>query len=739
MAEPAEAFVGIVLADRYELTSVLGQGQGGMVFKARHRQLERFVAVKLLSPEDMADKTAFLRFEREAHSVGRLNHPNIVTVFDVGRWRNERPYLVMDYIEGMDLQDLMGQEGRLPIVRSLRIITQVCSALNHAHKRGVIHRDLKPRNIMVINEDEISDFVKLVDFGVAKEFDSKMNEGLTLEGYVVGTPQYMSPEQCLGQKLDQRTDIYSLCGVLYKMITGSNAIVGNSIGEIMNNQIHQAPLAFEKACRYISVPKEIQKVIYKGLSKDPEERQQSMQQLRSELNEAFARVATEAFSGQEAGSGPEESAEEAKLSASNMDSLRERAVSGDVIAQYELVLRLEYGQGCKANPDEARRWLLYAAQKGMKEAQWRIGDHLLRGEAGYEANPKEAVGWLFKSAEQGYDSAQFTLAWCYEHGLGTDKDISKAASFYQKASKAGNAQASERLRICVDQLGQSQEPMQAASGHVENEEPDSNDPESLYGLACKIRDSSKKQEDKAKAQALFKRAALFGHDLAQLAYISMCLNNPQNEAELDEATEWLEKAYSSNNERAMLIYSACLRNGIGFTKDTKRAQDIIEDLAGDRLKNVTAQTVQASALLLGDGIPRNIPRGIQLLKKASESDDGYAKWKLAICYKNGLGVMKDIRQAEALFQKAAENVFPQGIDDLWKPNGLQFTEAISIFKSMISTGNRHAFYWLAICFEHGLGVTYDISQALSHYEQAHSKGVASCQQAIDRIKASAAS
>ena len=217
MAEPPEAFIGIVLADRYELSSVLGQGQGGMVFKARHRQLDRFVALKMLTPDTLADKTAFMRFEREAHAIGRLNHPNIVTVFDVGRWRNERPFIVMDFIDGQDLQELIGKDGRLPISRAIRICSQICSALSHAHKRGVIHRDLKPRNIMIIDAEDIVDFVKVVDFGIAKPCDSDQAEALTLDGYVVGTPLFMSPEQCSSQPVDARTDwerCFSKCSLV---------------------------------------------------------------------------------------------------------------------------------------------------------------------------------------------------------------------------------------------------------------------------------------------------------------------------------------------------------------------------------------------------------------------------------------------------------------------------------------------------------------------------------------------
>lgn len=731
MAEPAEAFVGIVLADRYELSSVLGSGQGGMVFKARHRQLDRFVAVKLLAPENMADKTAFMRFEREAHSIGRLNHPNIVTVFDIGRWRNERPYLVMDYIEGQDIQDLIGKEGRLPIARVLKIATQVCSALSHAHKRGVVHRDLKPRNIMVINDDEIDDFVKLVDFGIAKDTGAEQfAETLTLEGYVVGTPQYMSPEQCRGESVDGGTDIYALCGVLFKMITGVNAILGESIGEIMNNQIHQAPQPFETACPHIEVPVEIQRVIYKGLSKDKRQRQDSIFQLSLELTEAYSNASGKSSFAQIVTEKPKHT----DSSAGKIDAMRERASAGDVQAQYELVLRLEHGQGCQANPEEARRWLHTAARKGMKEAQWRIGDHLLRGEGGFEWNATEAVGWLTKSSEQGYDQAQFLLGWCYEHGLGTTKDLNQATMWYQHASKQGNSQATDRLRSCVEHLDAADAPLASFEGLLEKETL-SNDPETLFALGNKLRDSGKRADDREKAKAIFKRAAMLGHDIAQLAYISICLSDPANQKEQSDAVQWLERSAQQNNENAKLILAACLRHGLGCAKDIQRVQTILDDLISKN--NSTAQALLGSSLLVGDGVPRNIPRGITLLKKAAEAGDSYAQWKLAICHRNGIGVMKDQKATETLFQKSAEYAFPQDIDELWRPSGLQFAEAVQIFKSLCAAGNRLAFFWMGICYENGRGVPRDLQQALIHYEQAHAKGLSAVQKAIERIKSGA--
>ena len=753
MAEPPEAFIGIVLADRYELSSVLGQGQGGMVFKARHRQLDRFVALKMLTPDTLADKTAFMRFEREAHAIGRLNHPNIVTVFDVGRWRNERPFIVMDFIDGQDLQELIGKDGRLPISRAIRICSQICSALSHAHKRGVIHRDLKPRNIMIIDAEDIVDFVKVVDFGIAKPCDSDQAEALTLDGYVVGTPLFMSPEQCSSQPVDARTDIYALGTMLFKMLTGVNPISGKNLTEIMSNQINAEPLSFESACPYAEIPQEIQRVIYRALSKNPADRQPSMSEFRKQMNEAYAScaasingVATTAGGGGEGGNGNGSSdvAENggaaagangpSSQSAGNreVDSLRERAVGGDALAQYELVLRLEFGQGCKPNTAEAARWLKVSAQKGLKEAQWRLGDHLLRGEGGFDLSPGEGIIWLTKSAEQGYDAAQFALGWCYQHGLGAQPDMQKAVYFYQASAKQGNAQAAEQLKQCVPNLTRATGPVAIIAPLIEDGEM-SDDPEVLYLLARKLRDSGKRTSDLEKAASIFRKAASYGHDLAHMALIQMMLLDGANKYGQEEAVQWLENAASQNNHQAKLLLAACLRNGISLNKNPQRAMELLNTLATDE-KNSSAQAMLGACFLTGDGAARNIPRGISFLKQAVDAGDGLAAWKMAICQRNGIGVAKDPRMVEVLFNKASDDFFPQGVEDFWKPTALQFSEAVGIFKSMSSSGNKNALLWLGICHENGLGVNRDLNAALQFFQEAQLKGLASGQKAIDRIK-----
>ena len=741
MAEPAESFVGMVLADRYELSSVLGQGQSGMVFKARHRQLDRFVALKLLMPDNMADKSAFMRFEREAHSIGRLNHPNIVTVFDLGRWRNERPYLVMDYIEGQDLQDLVGKDGRLPIVRAIRIASQICSALSHAHKRGVIHRDLKPRNIMMIDAEDIMDFVKVVDFGIAKPLDVEQSEALTLEGYVVGTPLYMSPEQCSGEKVDLRTDIYALATLLYKMITGVNPISGKNLAEIMSNQINLQPMPFEDACQYVHVPRAIQNVIFRALAKNPDQRPSSMTEFRRELNDAYESEAAKRAGIEEEAHGtiviggmakfdpsqPEEVGAHSKV----IDKLREKAEAGDTAAQYDLVLRLEFGQGCKPNLGEAARWLRQAAQRGMSQAQWRLGDHLLRGEGGFGVSPAEAVQWLAKSAEQGYDAAQFSLGWCYEHGLGTQIDIRRALACYQAAAKQGNAQAKDQLKIHLGNNEKTTGTYDISGFGAQERIPD--DPEAIYVLASKLRESGQRAPDKEKCLKLFQRAASMGHDLAQIALVEMSLKETGRPDLHAEAMNWLEQASAQKNQRAKLLLSACLKNGIACPKNPARALEIMNGLANDD-KNLTAQAILGASMLTGDLAPRNIPRGITLLKQAADAGDGFARWKLAICCRNGVGVPKDPRMLEQLFTQSADEFFPQSVDEFWKPAALSFSEAVQIFKSMSAAGNKHALLWMGICSEYGLGTARDLTSAMKCYQDAHTKGLANGQKGVERVK-----
>jgi serine/threonine protein kinase len=268
-------------ADRYQILSVLGQGAFGVVYKARHSLMGRTVAIKVLH-EEMPDSMLMRRFQVEAQAASNLSHPNIVTVYDFGTSSNNQLYLVMDFVEGTDLDETLQSEGRLAVQRALNIFIQACDALEHAHHRGVIHRDLKPSNIMLATTDGAADTVKIVDFGLAK-LAAVNAERLTATGDLLGTPLYMSPEQCLGEPLDPRSDIYALGCIMYRVLTGHLPIEGKNILATLYQQISAPPVPFEKSAPGLQIPACVEKIVLKALQKDPAARYQSMAELGAEL------------------------------------------------------------------------------------------------------------------------------------------------------------------------------------------------------------------------------------------------------------------------------------------------------------------------------------------------------------------------------------------------------------------------------------------------------------------------
>lgn len=279
------SLVGTLLADRYEIKEEIGRGALGIVYKAQQRILNRPVAIKVLFEDLSKDPTSVKRFEREAQSASSLDHPNIVKIFDFGLSGHSFPFLAMDYLQGQSLKELIKKDKRVGIDRALPIFIQICAAMAHAHGRGIMHRDLKPDNVLLVNHEGEDDFVKIVDFGIAKRFQEEQNGGqrLTMEGQVMGTPAFMSPEQIMGGAGDARSDIYSLGCLMFNVLTGVLPISGESPIDTMAKHIRSAPIDFQTACPELVIPDSLKTVISKALRKTPAERQQTMQELRTEL------------------------------------------------------------------------------------------------------------------------------------------------------------------------------------------------------------------------------------------------------------------------------------------------------------------------------------------------------------------------------------------------------------------------------------------------------------------------
>jgi serine/threonine-protein kinase len=262
-----------VLAGRYQLEAPLGQGGMAKVFLATDTVLNRQVAVKVLSPQFASDEAFVARFRREAQAAAGLNHPNIVSVFDTGS-QGEVHFIVMEYVEGRTLRDVIRQEGPLLPERAVEIAAAVTRALAAAHEAGLVHRDVKPGNVMLTPEGE----VKVMDFGIAR---TSTGDTLTQTATVLGTASYLSPEQAQSQPVDPRSDIYSLGCVIYEMLTGQPPFTGESPVSIAYKHVRETPLPPGR--KNPDVPQSIDAVVMKCLAKNPANRYQNADELRHDL------------------------------------------------------------------------------------------------------------------------------------------------------------------------------------------------------------------------------------------------------------------------------------------------------------------------------------------------------------------------------------------------------------------------------------------------------------------------
>ncbi|OLC06415.1 MAG: hypothetical protein AUH42_05760 [Gemmatimonadetes bacterium 13_1_40CM_70_11] len=275
-AAPAANLVGQVIADRYHVVKKLGEGGMGQVYLAEHVKMGRRSAIKVMNPSLTHDADAVARFNREAANASRITHPNVCAVYDFGETPDGLIYLAMEFVEGEPLTDLLGRDGALSLARATRIFQQVADALHAAHDLGIVHRDLKPDNIMLTKGRDGADVVKVVDFGIAKAVGGEdAGQKVTKTGMVVGTPEFMSPEQLSGDKLDGRSDLYSLALVFFRMLTGKLPFEATTVQETMVKRLTDEPMKLAVVRSDLAFPPGLQEVMDAALTRSPVDRYQS--------------------------------------------------------------------------------------------------------------------------------------------------------------------------------------------------------------------------------------------------------------------------------------------------------------------------------------------------------------------------------------------------------------------------------------------------------------------------------
>jgi|GEM_PF-671108 len=643
---------GTLLGDRYELMDEIGRGGMGVIYRAHDRLSPGAppVAVKLLLNDATENDIIRNRFMVEARAASSLNHPNVIKVHEFNVSEEGLPYMIMEFLCGKTLDDLL-EEGHLDLPETIALIIQVCDALGHAHRHNVVHRDIKPSNIVIVPDENGQRKAIVVDFGIAKVFTQpgKTSLHLTKTGQIFGSPLYMSPEQCMGQKLDARADIYALGCVLYQCVAGQSPFDGDNMLSVIFRHINDEPERFASSTR----EKALESVILKALAKSPQDRFQSMTDLRRQLENCLEIMLGPEM--EESGEGGWAQPEPGSTDGADPQFIyfKELADEGMAAAQLELAVFHRDGIFVEQNKELAFDWCLKAASQEHPLAMAELACMYFFGTV-VQNDYDKAYYWAIKAAAFEQPFAMSLIGHMLESGKGIEKNFAEAWGWYQRAAELEDIEAQKALGNFY------------YAGH---------------GCDRDIEQSIK----------WFTRAANQGDPDAQLQVGLMIFNNDEglDEPDFEGAIRWFSMSADQGNTAAMRCLSVAYDNGNGVNEDPREALSWMQtaaelddpeaifwigrwhsegshSLKRDRkaafryfrkaaeLGSVGAHFELAMHYLLGEGVAINSDSGLRHLNQAAREGHRGAIYQLGLVHAFGQGVPKDEKRGLELITDAAK-------------------------------------------------------------------------------------
>ncbi|MBL4846034.1 MAG: SEL1-like repeat protein [Planctomycetes bacterium] len=762
----------------YEVLEELARGGQGAVLKARHTELETIVALKvLLDP----DAEGLARFQQEGRVLARLRHPNLVRIDALGELRPGAPYMAMEFVRGQDLADWVRQAGTPSLEALESVLNDVARTLHYCHENGIVHRDVKPQNVMI---ESGSKRTLLVDFGLIRRdrlrlaWSTQDAQSLTQEGTTLGTPAYMPPEQVSAEfgQVDRRSDVYALGALLYFLLTGEQPFSGASLINVLIQVLEASPPDPRRINS--AIPPALAELCMQCMAKSMDDRPLSAEVfadelraslegpvnprrvrapglalallggavmlsllatfllLRSDRDDAHRLAGTPSPAAIQPSlspprPSPTETAEElfqrgaaylrANRSKEALGLFRRAAELGDVRAMLDLGTLLSNERRVTKDPTLAAKWYRRAAEAGNADGMYKLAVVLQKG-LGVPQDEAQAAEWSRRAADQGCVEAMYQRGILFEQGLRVPKDEAQAADWYRRAGEQGNVKALLNLGVMLLR-GQGIPSDEARAKELFRRAAKRGNARAMWNLGLIFdRGSSATAKDASRALEWYRRAAEAGSTGAMSHLADLLSEGRGVERDLSQAAAWLRRGAEAGDPGGMFRLAVALQRGAGVEKDVAEAMRWY--LAAAEGGHTVAMSNLGVALVQGILVPKDLPQALVWLRRAADGGNTQAMFNLGALLGSGDGGTKDEAEAVEWFRRAAEAGHQRGAYSLAlmlrDGRGVARDRSLAglLFRRCAEEGNKDAMFNLALLLERGQGIPEDMPQAVEWYRKA---------------------